>query len=114
MTTAAKLKPASPYGLGRPHFTMCFAVVAGLAQFAPQQSMNTPIEFIFDEQQGVDADIGLFLSELRKNLHIEAPRLISDDPRFKSDATRLMHRCRQQICLPVICGASTKQEVDWT
>ncbi|MET3905886.1 hypothetical protein ABID59_000207 [Bradyrhizobium sp. S3.3.6] len=80
-----ELKPASPYGLGRPHFTLCFAVVAGLAQFAAQQGMNTPIEFIFDEQQGVDADIGLFFSALRKDLPIEAQRLISGDPHFKSD-----------------------------
>lgn len=80
-----ELKPASPYGLARPHFTMCFAVVAGLAQFAAQQGMTTPIGFIFDEQQGVDADIGLFFSELRKNLPIEAQRLISGGPLFKSD-----------------------------
>lgn len=51
------------------------AAHAGLAQFAVQQGMTTPIEFIFDEQQGVDADIGLFFSELKKNLSIDAQRL---------------------------------------
>jgi hypothetical protein len=83
-----ELKPVSPYGLGRPHFTMCFSVVAGLAQFASQQGMTDPIEFIFDEQQGVDADVELFFSELKKNLPIEAQRLISGDPLFKSDRDR--------------------------
>ena len=83
-----ELKPVSPYGLGRPHFTMCFSVVAGLAQFAVQQGMTDPIEFIFDEQQGVDADVGLFFSELKKNLPIQAQRLISGDPLFKSDRDR--------------------------
>ena len=67
---------------------MCFSVVARLAQFAVQQGMTTPIEFIFDDQQGVDADVGLFFSELKKNLPIEAQRLISGDPLFKSDRDR--------------------------
>ncbi len=83
-----ELKPVSPYGLGRPHFTMCFSVVAGLAQFAAQQGMTEPTEFIFDEQQGVDADVELFFSELKKNLPIETQRLISGDPLFKSDRDR--------------------------
>ncbi|UZE48755.1 hypothetical protein ONR75_29050 [Rhodopseudomonas sp. P2A-2r] len=55
-----ELKPVSPYGFGRPHFQMCFSVVAGIAQYAAQEGISTPIEFIFDEQQGVDDDIALF------------------------------------------------------
>ena len=54
-----ELKPGFPYGLGRPHFTMCFSVVAGLAQFAAQQGMTDPTQFILDEQQGVDDDVEL-------------------------------------------------------
>jgi hypothetical protein len=55
-----ELKPVSPYGLGRPHFTMCWAVVGGLAQYAAQQELSVPIHFIFDAQNGVDTDIWLF------------------------------------------------------
>jgi hypothetical protein len=80
-----ELKPVSPYGLGRPHFQMCFAVVAGIARYAAQERINVPIEFIFDEQEGVDADIALFFSHLKKGLSIEAQNLIDGAPIFKSD-----------------------------
>jgi hypothetical protein len=80
-----ELKPVSPYGLGRPHFQMCFAVVAGIAQYAAQEGISTPIEFIFDEQQGVDTDIALFFSHLKQGLPIEAQNLIDGSPIFKSD-----------------------------
>jgi hypothetical protein len=80
-----ELKPVSPYGFGRPHFQMCFAVVAGIGRYAAQEGINTPIEFIFDEQQGVDADIRLFFTELKKALPIEAQNLIDGAPIFQSD-----------------------------
>jgi hypothetical protein len=70
-----ELKPVSPHGLGRPHFTMCFSVVAGLTQFAVQQGNEDLIEFIFDEQQGVDADVGLFFSELKKPQSIQPKKI---------------------------------------
>jgi hypothetical protein len=80
-----ELKPVSPYGFGRPHFQMCFSVVAGIAQYAVQGGISTPIEFIFDEQQGVDEDISLFFSHLKKGLPVEAQNLIDGSPIFKSD-----------------------------
>lgn len=80
-----ELKPVSPYGLGRPHFQMCFSVVAGIARYAAQEGISTPIEFVFDEQEGVDADIALFFSHMKKNLPVDAQNLIDGDPLFKSD-----------------------------
>jgi hypothetical protein len=80
-----ELKPQSPYGLGRPHFQMCFAVVAGIARYAAREGVNTPIEFIFDEQEGVDADIALFFPQLKKGLPVKAQNLIEGIPLFKSD-----------------------------
>jgi hypothetical protein len=80
-----ELKPVSPYGFGRPHFQMCCAVVAGVARYAAQEGISTPIEFIFDEQQGVDADIQLFFAELMQALPVEAQNLIDGAPIFKSD-----------------------------
>jgi hypothetical protein len=80
-----ELKPVSPYGFGRPHFQMCFAVVAGVARYAAQEGINTAIEFIFDEQEGVDLDIALFFSHLKKGLPIVAQNLIYGTPSFKSD-----------------------------
>lgn len=80
-----ELKPVSPFGLGKPHFTMCFGVVAGLANLAAQEGISTPIKFIFDEQQGVDMDIALFFADMKKNLSVEAQNLIHGLPTFASD-----------------------------
>jgi hypothetical protein len=80
-----ELKPVSPYGLKKPHFTMCFAVVAGIARYLAQEGVDTPVEFIFDEQEGVDADLLLFFSHMKKNLPIEAQNLIEGLPTFKND-----------------------------
>lgn len=80
-----ELKPVSPYGLGAPHFAMCFAVVAGIANYAAQEGITTPIEFIFDEQQGVDADIDEFFSYMKEKLPLESRRLIAELLCFKND-----------------------------
>lgn len=80
-----ELKPVSPYGLRQPHFTMCFAVVAGVARYAAQEGIATPIEFIFDQQDGVDTDIALFFSYMKRSLPVEAQGLIDGSPIFKSD-----------------------------
>ena len=80
-----ELKPVSPYGFGRPHFQLCFAVVAGLAQYAASVDMTDPIEFVFDEQQGVDDDIGMFFSALIEPLPANAKKFIAGEPLFKDD-----------------------------
>ena len=79
----------SPYGFGRPHFQMCFAVVAGIARYAAQEGISTPIEFIFDEQQGVDADDHQFFSHLKRGLPIEAQNLIEGIPSLRATETTL-------------------------
>jgi hypothetical protein len=47
-------RPASPYGLADPHFWGCFGIISGLTRFAADQGIRTPIEFIFDQQDGTD------------------------------------------------------------
>src|ERR1039458_5051934 len=79
------LKPVSPRGLGKPHFTGCFAVVAGLANFVASKNGNIPIEFIFDEQEGVDEDIALFFAHMKKSLPKKARELIASTPMFRND-----------------------------
>lgn len=79
------LKPVSPYGLAHPYFSACFVVISGVARHAASQGFTTPIEFIFDQQDGVDENVGLFFSEMIKNLPLEARNLISDKPWFKND-----------------------------
>lgn len=64
---------------------MCFAVVAGVARYAAEAGIDTPIEFIFDEQEGVDDDIRTFFSHLKKGLPVQAQNLIDGVPFFKND-----------------------------
>ncbi len=80
-----ELKPVSPYGLGRPHLVGCFAVVAGITQMAPELGIDTPIEFIFDQQDGVDADVKILFSGMLDSLSPEARKLVAGDPWFKDD-----------------------------
>lgn len=83
-----ELKPVSPRGFN-PHFTACFAVVAGLSQYVAKEGITTPIEFVFDEQEGVASDIALFFSDLKKNLPEATQNLIYGMPIFKSDKDSL-------------------------
>lgn len=80
-----ELKPVSPYGFGRLHFTMCFAVVSGVSRFTAESPVRAPIQFIFDEQQGVDTDVEMFFAEMLKALPTEVQSLIDGLPMFKSE-----------------------------
>jgi hypothetical protein len=83
-----ELKPVSPYGFGRLHFTMCFAVVSGVSRFTAESPVCALIQFVFDEQQGVDADVGMFFTEMIKALPVEARSVIDGLPIFRSDKDR--------------------------
>lgn len=80
-----ELKPVSPYGFGRLHFTMCFTVVSTVSRYVAESPVRAPIRFVFDEQQGVDVDVEMFFSEMIKSLPAEAQNLIDGLPAFKSD-----------------------------
>jgi len=79
------LKPVSPRGLANPHFSACFGIVAGLAQYAESKGGNIPIDFIFDEQDGVSDDINLFFEHMKQDIPKAALRLINGNPIFKND-----------------------------
>lgn len=79
------LKPVSPRGMQSPHFTLCFFVVAGLANFAASQNGNIPIDFIFDAQDGVSGDVVMFFEDMIRVLPKKSKRLINGTPIFRSD-----------------------------
>jgi hypothetical protein len=79
-----ELTPFSPRGLN-PHFTSCFHVVAGLASYIANEGAKTTIDFIFDQQDGVDDDIMLFFSHMKKNLPQDVQYLIEGYPNFEND-----------------------------
>jgi hypothetical protein len=76
--------PVAPRGTGNPHFICCFAVVAGVARHIGQ-TVSLPIDFIFDQQDGVDSDISLFFSEMKKSLPRSAQQVIAGTPIFRDD-----------------------------
>jgi len=79
------LKPASPRGLASPHFTCCFGIVSGVTRFAVNEGGNIPIEFIFDEQDGVSVDIQLWFEAMKTSLPRKVQKLIRSTPSFKND-----------------------------
>ena len=46
---------------------------------------RVPIDFVFDEQEGVSADVNLFFDEMVKPLSPEARQLINGKPIFRDD-----------------------------
>ncbi|MCL4710686.1 MAG: DUF3800 domain-containing protein [Pseudorhodoplanes sp.] len=79
------VKPASPRGLGNAHFVCCFGMVSSLARYADGAGVRMPIKFIFDQQDGVSTDIGLFFDRMTQSLPKSARKLISGSPTFEDD-----------------------------
>ncbi|MBY3154466.1 DUF3800 domain-containing protein [Rhizobium laguerreae] len=79
------LTPVSPRGLGTPHFTCCFSVVSGVSRYVASAKVRVPIEFIFDEQEGVSADMALLFHEMKRSIPRGARKLISAAPVFGND-----------------------------
>ncbi|APH74422.1 hypothetical protein BSQ44_05375 [Aquibium oceanicum] len=79
------LAPVSPRGLANPYFTSCSALVAKLAQEAARVDSKSRIEFIFDDQDGVDDDIDLFFDAMMQGLSKKARRCVYKKPLFRSD-----------------------------
>jgi hypothetical protein len=104
------LQSVSPRGLGNPHFTCCFGIVASVARYAASQKSGLPIDFIFDEQSGVSADVQLFFGEMKKTLPRAARKLINGTPVFRDDkqflplqaADALVWHLRREheVCVP--------------
>jgi hypothetical protein len=79
------LTPTAPRGVANPHFLCCFAIAAMLSRYIFSQDASLPVEFIFDQQNGVDDDMGLFFDYMKANLPQEAANLISNKPIFRDD-----------------------------
>jgi hypothetical protein len=77
--------PSSPKGLANPQFISCFAIVSGVARYAKDVGGNIPVEFIFDEQDGVDIDVQLWFNAMKSVLPRRIKKLISGTPLFRND-----------------------------
>jgi hypothetical protein len=64
----SRVSPASPRGLSTPYFASTFGAVSTVARYLTSEGVNTPVSFIFDEQNGVSTDVALFFDYWVENL----------------------------------------------
>ena len=79
------VRPVSARGFANPHLTASLVTVAMLSRYAAQEGVKLPIDFIFDEQDGVSADMVLFFEWMTNQLPKKARKLIAGTPIFRND-----------------------------
>lgn len=79
------VKPAAPRGLGNPHFVCCFGVMAAVSRYVATDRNRASIDFMFDEQSGVSADLAVFFDDMKRSLPRRAQRVINGSPTFRDD-----------------------------
>jgi len=84
------LKPVTPRGFANPHFLCCFGIVTTVTRYVDQAvseagKVAVPIEFIFDQQSGVESDVETFFDDMTKHLPSASRKLISHRPVFKDE-----------------------------
>jgi hypothetical protein len=76
------LIPLTPRGFN-PYFCCCVATFSTVAKFMARNG-GLPIEFIFDRQDGVSADIPFFFDEIRKFMEPDVKAALANPPSFKA------------------------------
>ena len=80
-----RMKPVAPRGLASAHYAGTFGVVTIVTRFLATTGFKGKVDFIFDEQSGVSADLALFFDFMAKHLPPEARNLIARVPHHGSD-----------------------------
>jgi hypothetical protein len=85
----AILAPVSPYGLARP-YTVCFhALTIRLAHYQVEIGSTTPVDFIFDSQEGLEQEMTMTYDMARRFQPPEVQRLLAVSPIFRDDKDAL-------------------------
>ena len=79
------VKPSSPQGIGALHFPCAFGVISTITRYLDREGVRTPVDFIFDRQDGVISDLLLFFDYMKRNLPRGARKLINGSPIFRDD-----------------------------
>lgn len=81
------IKPVAPYGLGMPYFFCFQGLMISLAnlQLENNNAVKVPIDFIFDEQKGLDEFAKYFYKLIREAQAAPLRRLLSKEPIFRDD-----------------------------
>jgi hypothetical protein len=83
-----ELSGARPWGM-TPHFITCLYTVLSVAGYVADQKEAMPIDFIFDQQDGVDVDVTLFFDAIRAGAAKKVQKLIPNLPMFRDEKTTM-------------------------
>ncbi|MEP3300701.1 MAG: DUF3800 domain-containing protein, partial [Roseibium sp.] len=83
------VSPVSPRGLSTPYFVITFGAVSAVARHLASEGVSKPVRFIFDEQNGVDTDIALFLDYMLENLDSDSRELVKRPVGYGDDKHNL-------------------------
>ncbi|MET3896976.1 hypothetical protein ABIB57_000913 [Devosia sp. UYZn731] len=79
------VSPTTPRGLSTPYFAATFGATSMVARYLASEGISTPVRFVFDEQDGVSADIALFFDYMVENLDPVSRALIKMPIRYGND-----------------------------
>lgn len=81
------IKPVAPYGFSSPYFYCFQAVMIPLAisQYKARQDVKVPVDFIFDNQEGLGEDVKTLYKAIREEQPRHIRNLLSLEPVFRDD-----------------------------
>ena len=108
----SEVKPVAPRGINT-HYVATFGIVSLVTKYLEGLNFEGKVDFIFDEQSGVSADIHFFFEHIAKNLSKAQRAMIARVPQFGSDKDYLplqaadmlaWHQRRQHECGDALDG----------
>jgi hypothetical protein len=83
------VSPHAPRAIAAPHYTGAFAVISMITRYLAEMNVEAKVDFIFDQQSGVSADMPLFFDYMIKNIPRKAREMINGQPSFRNDKDML-------------------------
>lgn len=107
------LKPVAPHGLASPYVNCFEHLVVGLAHYQAALPNPIPVDFIFDNQEGLGEQARMVYRAVRERQRPEIQRLISVDPIFGDDKEVLPLQAADMLAWHVRRQAETGNETEW-
>lgn len=83
------VSPVASRGLATPYFATTFGATSMVARYLASEGITTPVSFVFDEQNGVSADVALFFDYMIENLDPPSRALIKMPISYGNDMSDL-------------------------
>ena len=79
------VKKNAPHGLADPRLAAAFSVINGVIVAMSERGNTLPIDFIFDEMNGVDFDVHVLFELLKSSLSVGQRKQLYSPPIFRND-----------------------------